>query len=74
MLGPSLSLSQTNRLIKHELHDRCLSASACLDIRGCASTVHSSRHHKRHKEVICKSNSAFNDTGNHLSLLKASME
>lgn len=40
----------------------------------CASTVHLSRRHSKHEEAICKSNSAFNDTGNHLNLLKASME
>lgn len=43
-------------------------------IYECVSAVHSSRHHSKHEQAICKSNSAFNDMGNHLNLLKASME
>lgn len=70
-LPPSLSFSQTNCLIKHELHECSLAASACLDIPICASTVNLSRRRSKHKEAICKSDSAFNDTGNHPNLLKA---
>lgn len=51
-----------------------MSALLLLDIPICVPTVHSSCHHQKHEEAICKSNSAFNDMGNHLNLLEASLE
>lgn len=68
----SLPRSQTNRLIKHKPHECSLAASVRLDARTCVSTVHLSRPPSWAwaQRAICKSNLAFNDTGNHLNLLK----
>ena len=54
----------------------CLSMSGCMSVCVCVCVlaVHSSPLHRRHKGAICKWNSASNDTGNHLNLLKASMK
>lgn len=51
-----------------------LSSAACLPVCVWISKKHSSALHRQHKGAICKSNSAFNDTGNHLNLLEPSMK
>lgn len=35
------------------------------------STVYSSHLNRKHKKAICKSNAAFNDTGNHLIFIES---